>query len=182
MADSTPAPVAEIAYTVTYLEMTRRPDRPRPPRVMNRAVSLLRAEQPPVHFFRYLYDMVGRDYHWTDLHGWSDAAIEAFVQHKAVALYVMYLGGVPGGFVLLDGRRHPACEIAYFGLAPEAVGQGHGNWLLGTAIHMAWDGDIASLSVNTCSLDHPRALPLYQKWGFEPVRREQRHRTIAPGA
>ena len=35
-----------------------------------------------------------------------------------------------------------------------------------------------SVTVNTNSLDHPRALPLYQKAGFAPVRRE----TAQPGA
>ena len=34
------------------------------------------------------------------------------------------------------------------------------------------------MTVNTNSLDHPRALPLYQKAGFVPVRRE----TDEPGA
>lgn len=178
MADTTPRPGAEIAYSVTFLEMTRRPDRPRPPAVLNRPMSLLRAEKPPVHFFRYLYDMVGRDYHWTDMHGWSDESVAGFVQDDAVALYVMYVGGVPGGFAMLDFRRHPVADISYYGLAPEAIGQGFGNWLLGTAVHMAWDAGIAKLTVNTCSLDHPRALPTYQKWGFEPVRREQRVKTV----
>ena len=70
-------------------------------------------------------------------------------------------------------------DIAYFGMTPEAQGRGLGDWLLGTAIHMAWDAAPRMLTVNTCSLDHPRALPLYQKWGFEPVRREQRRRKVA---
>ena len=44
---------------------------------------------------------------------------------------------------------------------------------------MAWDRPgTARVTVNTNSLDHPRALPLYQKAGFVPVRRETR----TPGA
>ena len=174
------APGAEIAYTVTYLEMTRRPDRPRPPQILGRAMTLLRAEQPPVHFFRYLYDMVGRDYHWTDMHAWRDEDIASFIQHEAVSLYVLHVTGWPGGFVMLDSRKSPVCNISYYGLAPEAIGQGYGNFLLGTAVHMAWDSGIEKLTVNTCSLDHPRALPTYQKWGFEPVRREQHVRKVKP--
>lgn len=182
MAGNDIAPGAEIAYTVTYLEMTRRPDRPRPPQVLARAMSLMRAEAPPVHFFRYLYDMVGRDYHWTDMHAWPDEEIANFIQDAAVSLYVLYLSGWPGGFVMLDSRKPAVCNISYFGLAPEAIGQGYGNFLLGTAVHMAWDEPIAKLTVNTCSLDHPSALPTYQKWGFAPVRREQQVRLVRPGA
>jgi GNAT superfamily N-acetyltransferase len=171
-------PGAEIAYTVTFLEMTHRPDRPRPHMALNKPISLLKAETPPVHFFRYLYDMVGRDYHWTDMHAWPDDKIAAFVQDEAVSLYVMYLSGWPAGFVMLDFRAMSECNVSYYGLAPEAIGMGYGKWLLGTAVHMAWDEPIAKLTVNTCSLDHPRALPTYQRWGFVPVRREQRVRRV----
>jgi hypothetical protein len=34
------------------------------------------------------------------------------------------------------------------------------------------------MTVNTNSLDHPRALPLYQKAGFVPVRRETRMQVL----
>lgn len=170
---------AGIHYTVTWLEMTARPDRPRPPAPAGGGLSLLRAETPPVHFFRYLYDTVGRDYHWTDMHAVSDADVAAFVQDAKVGLYVLYQTGWPAGFIMLDHRKAPVCDIAYFGMTPEAVGRGLGAWLLGTGIHMAWDGGCERLTVNTCSLDHPRALPAYQRWGFAPVRREARRKTLA---
>lgn len=170
---------AEVAYTVTFLEMTARPDRPRPHPPAPRGLSLLRAETPPAHFFRYLYDAVGRDHKWTDLHALSDDQLAAFAQDPEVALYVLYLTGWPAGFIMLDKRAGDVCDIAYFGMAPEAMGRGLGDWLLGTGVHMAWDAAPRKLTVNTCSLDHPRALPLYQKWGFRPVRREERRRRIA---
>jgi hypothetical protein len=34
------------------------------------------------------------------------------------------------------------------------------------------------MTVNTNTLDHPRALALYQKMGFVPVRREDRSRVV----
>jgi GNAT superfamily N-acetyltransferase len=169
----------EVAYTVTWLEMTARPERPRPHVPMLKGLSLLRAETPPVHFFRYLYDAVGRDYEWTDLHAWSDEDLAAFAQDPSVALYVAYMAGWPAGFIQLDYRVEGLCDIAYFGLAPEAMGRGLGDWLLGTGVHMAWDAGVARMTVNTCTLDHPRALPTYQKWGFVPVKREERVRRVA---
>ncbi len=173
---------AEVAYTVTYLEMDARPARARPPAPAIRGLSLLRAERPPTHFFRYLYDTVGRDYEWTDLHALSEEDLAAFVGHEAVTLHVAYLTGWPAGFIMLDRREAAICDIAYFGLAAEAIGRGLGDWLLGTGVHMAWDGGIEKLTVNTCTLDHARALPLYQKWGFVPVRREERRRRVSGGA
>ena len=169
---------AEITYSVTYLEMKAPPERPWPSLMPDRPMQLIRAHTPPVHFFRYLYDMVGRDYHWTDKNAWSDEAIAAFIGHSAVETYVLYLAGSPAGFFMLDCRAMPVCDLSYFGLAPEAIGQGFGNWLLGTAVHMAWERPIAAMTVNTCSLDHPRALATYQKWGFVPVRREQARRIV----
>ena len=44
---------------------------------------------------------------------------------------------------------------------------------------MAWDRPgTRRVTVNTNTLDHPRALPLYQKAGFAPVRRETRRRVL----
>ena len=54
-----------------------------------------------------------------------------------------------------------------------------GRFLLGTAIHTAWEAPgTERVTVNTCTLDHPRALGLYQRMGFVPVRREERRRTL----
>ena len=37
------------------------------------------------------------------------------------------------------------------------------------------------LLVNTCTLDHPRALPLYQKMGFLAYAREDRYIELPDG-
>ena len=88
-------------------------------------------------------------------------------------LYTLIRDGWPHGFFILDCRAPEVCDLAYLGLVPEAIGRGLGTFLLHTALHMAWDRPgTARVSVNTNTLDHPRALPLYQKAGFAPVRRE----------
>ena len=169
-----------LDYTVTWLEMVARPDTPRRHRPAGNPI-LVRAKRPPVHFFRYLYAAVGSGYHWDDLNTQSDAQIAAFAQPDAVHLNVAYVDGCPAGFIMLDFREPEATEIAYFGLVPEFVGHGLGSWLLLEGIHDAWDGDTRKLTVNTCTLDHPSALPLYRRMGFEPVRRETRKREAARG-
>jgi len=167
----------EVSYTVTWLELTRRPDRPTPPVPLIKGLSLIHAEEPPVDFFFYLYDAVGEDYEWVDLYD-RPAETTAFVQEPKVELYVLNIHGAPAGFFLLDFREAGLCDLAYFGLAPRASGRGAGEWLLCAAIQIAWDRGIERMTVNTCSLDHPKALGLYQRWGFRPVRREDRSRVL----
>lgn len=90
------------------------------------------------------------------------------------------LKGWTAGFFMLDWREGGVCDLAYFGLTPEARGAGLGGWFIRTAILSAWDRPgVEKLTVNTCSLDHPRALPMYQKMGFAPVRREAARRLRA---
>lgn len=158
-------------YVITYLEMEHRPvPPPHPP--ANAHIALIRAENPPAHYFEYLYGTVGAAYAWTD---WFDAPPEdreSFVSDPNVALYTLLVDGWPGGFFMLDTREAGVCDLAYFGLMPQAVGRGLGRWFLGTAIQTGWDGvNVTRLTVNTCTLDNPRALPLYQQSGFKPVRR-----------
>ena len=42
------------------------------------------------------------------------------------------------------------------------------NW----AIDSAWTGGTTRLTVNTCTLDHPKALQIYQRAGFTPLRQD----------
>ncbi|TYO88534.1 GNAT family N-acetyltransferase [Oceanicella actignis] len=176
-----PTPGDEVSYVVTWLEMTRRPSAPPAPLPMNAPVSLMRAVRPPVAYFLYLYDMVGAAYHWTDRHADSAEALRAWLHDDDVALFAMLHDGWPGGFFVLDWREAGRCELAYFGLAEQLHGRGLGKWLLGEAVRMGWDREgVEKMTVNTCSLDDPRALPLYQRAGFEPVRRTEATRIIAP--
>jgi len=162
-------------YTVTWLAMDARPAIPRRERP-DPALSLVRAHRPPVHFFRYLYAAVGSDYQWEDLNAETDAQIADFAQADAMHLNIAYMAGCPAGFVMLDFRESSVCEIAYFGLVPEFIGHGLGSWLMLEGVHQAWDAGIDRLTVNTCTLDHPAALPLYRRMGFVPVRSETRRR------
>lgn len=169
----------EVAYTITWLEMEARPDWGWPPMPATSSASLQRCVDAPVWWFMTLYDAVGRDYAWEDIHKREHDDIAAWLATDRMALYVLYEGGWPQGFFLLEEHGGGVVDLAYFGLVPEAVGKGLGSWLLKTAILTAWDRPGATkLTVNTCTLDHPRALQTYQKHGFVPVRREDRTRTL----
>lgn len=166
----------EVAYTITYLEMT---EAPAPAPALPKDVRLERCEQPPVWFFLSLYDAVGRMYEWVDKFNEAPETVQAFVQHPDVVLYVAYRHGWPAGFFQLDWREPGVCDLAYFGLVPEAIGGGIGGTLLRTAIATGWSrDDVMKMTVNTCTLDHPRALDLYKRMGFSPVRTEEHTRIL----
>ena len=54
------------------------------------------------------------------------------------------------------------------------IGQALGPYLLASAIDIAWSYEPEKLLVNTNTLDHPKALALYQRMGFRPYKREKR--------
>lgn len=162
-----------VEVTITHLEMAARPGQPIPRMPAGAPSMLVAAEKPPAWYFLQLYNAVGADYEWTDQHDRDAEEVGAFLGDPAVRLCTLLRAGWPHGFFVLDARREAVCDIAYFGLVAEAMGRGLGSFLLATAVHMAWDHPGTSrVTVNTNTLDHPRALPLYQKIGFEPVRRE----------
>lgn len=168
-----------IEYQVTHLEMTAPPAGPLPPLPPAPETALIGARRPPAAYFLYLYRAVGEPWEWTDWLERPTAEVEAFVHDPEVSLHTLMVEGWPGGFFMLDTREPGVCDLAYFGLVPEATGRGLGPWLLGTAVRTGWDRPgIERLTVNTCTLDHPAALALYQRLGFTPVGRETRSRLL----
>ena len=162
-----------IPMTVTFLEMKAKPAAIPPPQPKGK-VALLRCEKPPVHFYRYLYDTIGGDYYWVDRKKLTPEALAEVIQHPLNHLYVLYTEGSPAGMAELDFRKDGVCNIAYFGLMPEAIGKHLGYFFLYHTCQNAWAHPIGRLTINTCTLDHPRALPLYQRIGFTAYSREER--------
>lgn len=150
---------------ITYLHQRERPryaPQVKPPGKL----SILRAEHPPVHFYRYLYDLVGRRWNWTTRKKLSDADLSAIINDPRTHLFVLYAGGVPAGMSEIDATRAPVTEIRFFGLAPDLIGKGYGRYFFSNAIDLAWATNPSEVRIETCTLDHPAALPLYQKFGF----------------
>jgi GNAT superfamily N-acetyltransferase len=163
-----------VPMTVTFLAMRSKPSGLAPPQPKGK-IAILRAESPPVHFYRYLYNTIGDAYLWVDRRKLSDDELAGVIQHPLVELYVLYADGCPAGMAELDFRDGGAGQVAYFGLMPEFVGRHLGYYFLYQAVAIAWARPISSLLINTCTLDHPRALPLYQRIGFVAYSREDRY-------
>jgi ribosomal protein S18 acetylase RimI-like enzyme len=164
---------ATLDIVVTHLEMTARPARPSRPHPAGKH-ALMRAEAPDVAFYRFLYNTVGERWFWYERRRMSDAALAAIVADPKVEIYVLYAGGAPAGFIELDRRGASVVDIALFGIMPALQGRGYGSFLLDWAIQQAWSYEPDLLTVRTSTLDHPKALQLYQRMGFAPVRQETR--------
>jgi GNAT superfamily N-acetyltransferase len=168
-----------IETLVTYLEMTASPARTaRPPPRSD--LEIRRARRPTVSFYRYLYAAVGEPWTWTVRRCLSDAELQAILCDPKVEVNVLWVGGVPAGYVELDRRSPPDIEVAYFGLMPEFIGQGLGGYLLDWAIHHAWRIPLRRLWLHTCDLDHPSALDVYQRYGFRIYHRRASTQELPP--
>ena len=157
-----------LKFVVTYLEMTA------PPTLSvimpsNVKLALLRAEQPTVSFYRYLYNTVGEPWLWWERRQMSDEKLRKILDTEGIELYVLYVNGVPAGFAELDRRKPPDVDLVYFGLIPDFIGRGLGRYFLNAIIKLAWSYKPRRLTVNTCNFDHPMALRAYQRAGFNPI-------------
>lgn len=171
----------EVAYTITYMDMTAPPAPPAPP-ALPEGLALVREEAPTTGMFLALYDAVGRPYEWQDRFEQADAdpdALDGYVTHPRVLLWRLLRGDAVQGFFQLDHRAPSVCDLAYFGLLPGAVGGGLGRVFLMQALCRAWAlPGVERVTVNTCTLDHPRALALYRSVGFRPIGTEDRRRIL----
>jgi len=156
-----------IAVTVTFLRADRLPPGDA---IFPAGCTLQRLERPTVDFYRYLYDTVGASYCWWLRRALPDTAIAGIIGDRAVGIYVLSSGGEPLGFFELDARARPDVNLSYFGLMPGAIGRGLGAQLLRAALEEAFAITARGVTVNTCTADHPRALPNYLRAGFRSVR------------
>jgi hypothetical protein len=162
-----------IPMTVTFLEMNAKPSALPPPAPRGK-VALLKADHPPTHFYRYLYDTIGADYYWVDRKKLTPEKLAEVIHDPLNLLFVLYAEGNPAGMAELDLRKSGSANISYFGLMPEAIGKHMGYFFFYHTCMNAWAQAISRLTINTCTLDHPRALPLYQRLGFTAYAREER--------
>ena len=147
----------------TYLEMTSA-EQLRPKRSSSARFQILEATARQWEFNRFLYVLVGKQWAWVNRLAWSDEQWKAYVARQDVRTFVGYLDGSPAGYFELSGEGD--VEIAYFGLAPDFIGQGLGGPLLTAAIEKAWRPGTHRVWVHTCTADHPAALSNYQARGM----------------
>ncbi|HTW26508.1 MAG TPA: GNAT family N-acetyltransferase [Acetobacteraceae bacterium] len=159
---------SRVAVTVTFLRMDEPPRET--PLELPADTALVRLGAPTVPFYRYLYATVGAPYLWWLRRAMPDAALAALLRAPEVSIHVLYRDGEPAGFFELDARPGPDVNLSYFGLMPHAIGRRIGSAFLRAAVDAAWTQQPRGITVNTCTADHPRALPAYLRAGFRPLR------------
>ena len=165
MTRKKPAP---LQAHVTQLEMTTPPKASLPVPVKLQT-AIIRAPDIPLHYYRYLYRQVGKRWHWYRRLRMSDEELAATIHDPRVSVTVLYVDGAPAGFFELRKESEDLVELSYFGLFERAIGLGIGKWFLLQALYAAWQDNPTKVTVTTNTLDHPRALQLYQMMGFSPV-------------
>ena len=171
-------PGDKISYEVFYLEMANQlnTDWPEPP---PGDIFVLHSDKPTSEYFFDLYKRVGEKYEWTDKYKVPLKEIEIFLSHTSVKMFTFFKNGRTAGFFILDRRVVGICDLSYFGLVPEAIGFGYGEYLLKFAVQEGWkEKNTQILTVNTNTLDHSNALPLYKKVGFRVKRIEKETRKL----
>lgn len=158
---------ATVLVRTTHLEM-RSPQALRPSLKVPPDVLLLRASIPSPELGRFLYTAVGGGWYWRDRLPWSWARWKEWLDRPEVETWVLHKSGTPAGYFELEAQPGDLVEITCLGLLPEFAGMGLGGYLLTQAVNRAWRlrPSVARVTVHTCSLDHPGALPNYLARGF----------------
>ena len=157
----------DLITTVTYLEMVSYPKHLilTKPEKLNAEIKLV--VEPTVDFYRYLYNTVREKWTWIERRLLDDSNLQKLIRSSNVEIYILYVDDNVAGFGEIGwDTASNGSEIKYFGLMPEYIGKRLGPYFLNNIINIAWGRNPVRLRVNTCDLDHPSALRVYQKSGF----------------
>lgn len=154
-----------LSYTTYYLDM-HSPEQLRG-KPLPDDLQIVECQIKQFQLNRFLYQLVGAPWAWTDKLSWPDAQWQAQINQPNHRTWVAYQQGAIAGYYELLMGAEGEVEIMYFGLVAEFFGQGFGGPLLTHALQSAWAWPgCRRVWVHTCTLDHPSALANYQARGL----------------
>lgn len=158
--------MATIKTLVTYLEMCQQSAHSLP--LMPPDIHLKLVPKIAISDYKALYSEIGQNYCWTSRLLLTDGELSKIIHHTNVQIFHLIENDKPIGFFELSHKNIPrSVEISFVGLVDAAIGRGLGRLLTQYAIAHAWAAKPNRIIIQTCTLDHKRALPLYQKLGFK---------------
>lgn len=160
-------PDGQLAEVVTYLEMRRPPTRPTP----SGPWRLERRSEPDLDWYLALYREVGEAWLWYSRLAMPRAEASEILSSEGVEVFALTREGRDVGLAELDRRQPSAVEIAFFGVAASEIGSGAGRFMMAALLERAWSTAPDRVWLHTCTLDHPNALPFYQRQGFRAYKR-----------
>ncbi len=163
--------MSDLSYTTYYLQMLS-PQQLRS-KPLPAALSIVECEFKQYQLNRFLYQLVGEPWQWTDKLVWTPEQWQVLVNADNHRTWVAYYRGAIAGYYELQMTGDGDVEILYFGLAEAFFGQGFGGPMLSHALQSAWNWPgVKRVWVHTCTLDHPSALSNYQARGLEIYKQE----------
>ena len=159
-------PKGKLVNVVTCLEMTAKQEAT--PSTLPEGLSLRRFGPENITEFRDLFRAIGTDLMWFSRLIMPDEQLHSILSNPTTESFALLNDDTPIGLLELNFANMPDCELAFFGLRPDAVGHGLGRALMTEAIRLAWAKPITRLWVHTCHYDHPKAVSFYKSSGFKP--------------
>ena len=135
-------------------------------------VSLAREDLTPREY-RALYAAVGGAWQWFDRLEARDRELGAYLASPNVEVWLLRVAGGVAGYFELQRHEDARVEIMYFGLLAAYFGRRLGAWMLTRAVEQAFAMGATHVTLHTCTLDSPHALPNYLARGFVIVREEE---------
>ena len=142
----------------------------KPKRTLLDDFTLFEAEKNNFDLNKFFYKQIGKKHQWVDRLIWQDKNWIEYVSNKNLKTFILQKNNdFVGYFELLFNKYE--CEIAYFGILEEFIGNGYGGFLLSEAIRIGFK-NANRIWVHTCSLDHPNAIENYKSRGMKVFKTE----------
>ena len=139
-------------------------------RTLSDDFTLSEAERSKFDLNKFFYKQIGKKHQWVDRLIWQDKNWVEYVSNKNLKTFILQKNNdFVGYFELLFNKNE--CEIAYFGILEEFIGNGYGGFLLSEAIRIGFK-NANRIWVHTCSLDHPNAIENYKSRGMKVFKTE----------
>lgn len=128
--------------------------------------------RPDITEYLSIYKKVGGNYNWFDRILMPEEKLDEILRSEFTEILLLKFNEEIAGFIEYDLSNINETEIVYFGLCRNYTGKKVGYPFLLEGIEHAWKKPIRRLWLHTCDLDHPAALPLYRKAGFNIYKTE----------
>ena len=163
-----------VDLLVSYLDMNSPPPGdPLPAPVPGAAVQ---RERIGVDAYLELYRAVGGSFDWDRRLRMPRGELGALLALPSTWIYVLRIAGLPAGLCEFNRAGEPVVELAHFGLGQPFYGKRLGPYLLDLSLRSVWRLEPERVWLHTDTNDHPKALSVYLRAGFEL--RERRMETF----
>ena len=155
--------MSDTTIKVSYLELTR------PPAPLEDCshAERIAAEKMPVDDYLNLYRRVGEPLRWDQRIRMPRSELANLLASARSQIYVLR-DATTGAIGFCEFERNlPEIELKNFGLVPSAQGKGLGAFLLSAALREEWQLCPRRIWLHTDTWDHPAALKLYERVGFQ---------------